>query len=274
MHRISIFFSRVTYKPQMTLFRSLSRDGFADDVKQVISPDVVTTRYGRTWRLSQPKIIEDNYFVGKLGFISSATEKKTYYDEKQKDFIEQAIDSRQGHFVQWAIDLSTQMIAFETKPPDIRFQSFVGAFKDLLDERSDIGLTLEQILESAKFFEWVKKLDRISKFTASMRAPNPDFASRPQIVIELLEKTNADSAKVELKSGRSLNTENTIHDLVEYGEDGYSTIVAHGEKNGQQRIFDSRRKIVTEQVDIPTTLPLNVDMIWNRIINALRRFRK
>lgn len=274
MPQMLVFFSRVAYKPQLTLDRGLYQRGFADDVQKAINPDLTVTRYGRKWRLSLPKTIDETFTVGKLGFVSSTTETRTDYDEDRKDFIEQLMDSRQGHYVQWAIDLSTQMVAFETKPPDIKFQSFIGAFKGLLDESPEIGLTLEQILESAKFFEWAERIDRIIKFTASIRAPNPDFESRTQIVRELLEETNAVYAKVELRSDQTLNTENTIHDLVEYGEDGYSTIVAHGEEKGQQRIFDSRRKVAAERVDIPISVTLNVDTIWTRIINALRKFHR
>lgn len=270
-----IFFTKVAYKPQMTLDRALAKQGFADDIREALDPDVTITRYGRNWRFSQPKIHNRKFLIGKLGFISPTTERMTDYDENQKDFVEQSVDSKQGHYVQWAIDFDTQILAFETKPPDIRFQSFVGAFKGLLDEHPHICLTVEHIVESAKFFEWAEKLDRITKFTASIRAPNPNFESRPRIIRELLEDTNADFAKVELSKGKgsdkSLNTEKTIEDLVKYGEEGYSTIVAHGLKNEQQKLFDSRRKIAVERVDIPTTS--TVEMVWNYIINALRKFR-
>jgi len=138
MPRLLIFFGKVAYKPQMTLWQAHGVR-FTEDIKEVVNPDTPISRYGRTWRVSQP-VHKDNFFVGKLGFMSSATETKTFYDEKRKDFVEQPVDTRQGHYVQWAIDLSTQMIAFEAKPPDIKYQSFIGAFGGLLDERPDIGL--------------------------------------------------------------------------------------------------------------------------------------
>ncbi len=131
-------------------------------------------------------------------------------------------------------------------------------------------------MESAKFFEWAEQLDRITKFKASLRAPNPNFAQRPKVIRELLEDTDADFAKVEVSKGKgsnkSLNIEKTIRDLVKYGEDGYSTIAAHGLKNGQQKLFDSRRKMPVERVDTPATA--SIDQIWNQIIDVLKKFRR
>jgi hypothetical protein len=126
-----IFFSKVALRAQMTLKQAEPSFSFSSAIKEAINPDKTVFRYDRKWRVSQP-IYKANFFVGKLGFMSSATETKTYYDEKLKDFVEQAVDFRQGHYVQWAIDLSTQIMAFETKPPDIKYQSFIGAFSKLL----------------------------------------------------------------------------------------------------------------------------------------------
>ena len=275
MARLLIFFGKVAYKPQMTLAQARGVR-FTDNIKEVVNPDIHISRYGRTWRVSQP-IYRDESFVGKLGYMSSTTEKKTYYDEERRDFIEQPVDTKQGHYVQWAIDLSTQMIAFEAKPPDIKYQSFIGAFGGLLNERPDIGLTIERIMQPDKFFEWTKQVDRITKFTAHLRTPNPDFASRPRIIQALLEDTNADSAKVEInknkESGETLNTKKTIRDLVEYGEEGYSTIIAHGFKKGSPKIFDSKRRIPIERIDVP--LSIGVEAIWDYIIRELKKkFRK
>ena len=90
-------------------------------------------------------------------------------------------------------------MAFEAKPPDIKYQSFKGAFEGILNERSDIGLILEGIAATSQFVEWVEKtVDRVTKFTANLRTPNPDFSKHPKIIRELLEDTNADRARLEL----------------------------------------------------------------------------
>jgi hypothetical protein len=92
----------------------------------------------------------------------------------------------------------------------------------------------------------------------------------------LLEDTNADSAKVELSkekgSDQSLNTQKTIRKFVEYGEEGYSTIVAIGLKDGRSKKFDSKNKMPVERVDI--SIPISVEKIWDYIIEELKKYKK
>jgi hypothetical protein len=266
-----VYFSIITHKPQRTLFQR----SFDTDIQEVISPDERVLRYNRTWRFSKPKI-QNGCLVGKLGFTSSGTERKADYDEQIKDFIEHTVDAKQSTFVFWAVDLSKHVLGFEAKPPDIKYQSFKGAFEGFLEKRSDIGLTVEDIVETSKFVAWVKNVERVIGFTANLRTPNPDFSKHPKIIQELLEDTNADRARLELvkmkDSTDSLDTEKTIKDVVKYGEDGYSSIVARGEKGEQLKIYDSRKRVPVERMNIPDEI--NDDKKWNFILRALRKFVK
>ncbi|OGO06890.1 MAG: hypothetical protein A2Y92_01810 [Chloroflexi bacterium RBG_13_57_8] len=269
MPQMLVYFSKVTHKPQRTLFQR----SFDIDVQEAISPDKSISRYGRPWRFSKPKI-HHGYLVGKLGFVSPGTETRADYDEQIKDFIEQTVDSKQSMFVFWAIDLSEQVLAFEAKPPDIMYQSFKGAFEGFLAERPDIGLTVEDFVQTSKFVAWVKNVERVISFKANLRAPNPNFSKHPKIIQEILGDTNADRARLELvklkDSTDGLNTETTIKDVVKYGEDGYSSIVARGEKGERLKIFDSRKRVPLERVDIPKGIA--DDAKWNLIIDAVRKF--
>ncbi len=269
MPQMLVYLSIITYKPQRTLFQR----SFDTDIQEVINPDAKVSRYNRTWRFSKPKI-RNGFLVGKMGFTSSGTERRADYDEQTKDFIELYVDAKLSTFVLWAMDLSSQILAFEAKPPDIKYQSFKGAFEGFLDERSDIGLTVEDIVETSKFVEWVKNLDRVTKFTANLRTPNPDFSKHPKFIQELLEDTNADRARLELvklqESTDSLDTEKTIREIVKYGEDGYSSIVARGEKSKRLQIFDSRKRVPMERVDIPEGI--DDDAKWKSIIKAIGNF--
>lgn len=271
MPQMLVYFNLVTYKPQRTLFQR----SFSEDIQEVLNPDTMVSRYGRTWRFSKPKM-KNGFLIGKLGFTAPGTEKRVDYDEEIKDFIELTVDSKQATFVLWVTDLSKQMLAFETKPPDIKYQSFKGAFGGILNERSDIGLILEGIAETSQFIEWVESVDRVTKFTANLRTPNPDFSKHAKIIQGLLGDTNADRARLELvklkESTDSLDTEKTIKDIVEYQEEGYSTIIARGEKEKQLKIFDSRKKLPMEQMDTPEVI--DDDSKWNLIIRALRNFVK
>lgn len=269
MPQMLVYFAKVTHKPQRTLFQR----SFDIDIQEVISPDRTITRYGRTWRFSKPKI-HNGYLVGKLGFMLLGIEIKAVYDEEILDFIEQTVDAELSNFVFWAIDLSKQVLAFETKPPDIKYQSFKGAFEGFLAERPDIGLTVEDFVQTSRFVAWVESVERVINFKAGLRTPNPDFSKHGKIIQAILGDTNADRATLELtklkESTDSLDTEKTINDIVKYGEDGYSSIVARGKKGEQQKVFDSRKSTPSERMDI--SKGITDDDKWKLIIDALRKF--
>ena len=78
---------------------------------------------------------------------------------------------------------------------------------------------------------------------------------------------------VKLKeSTDSLDTEKTIKEIVKYGEDGYSSIVARGEEKEQVRIFDSKKRVPIERMNISEGIDDNAK--WDFIIRALRKFVK
>ena len=69
----------------------------------------------------------------------------------------------------------------------------------------------------------------------------------------------------------TLDTQKTIREVVTYGEEGYATIVAHGLRQGDQKLYDSRRKIHAERIDIPASA--TTDKLWHYIIEVLRKFK-
>ena len=231
MPQMMLCYCRVARKPQRTLFQ---RD-LESDIKEVINPEEKTVeRYGRPWRFSQPKI-KNNYLFGKLGYIASGMETKPFYDEERHDFIQQTIDTPQTKFVFWVFDLLKQILAFEIKPPDIKYQSFRGAFNGFLLKRPELGLVIEDFLETSRFKAWAEEVERVTLFKATLRLPNPNWSKVPKIIQDIIRKTKADKGKIELNKDKdsidSLNINETIiEDAVAYGEHGYSDIYARGEK--------------------------------------------
>jgi hypothetical protein len=278
MPQMLVCYCKVARKPQGTLFQ---RD-FETDIKEVINPNEKSVeRYGRPWRFSQPKIY-NGYLFGKLGYIASGTETKPFYDEEQHDFIQQTIDTPLTNFVLYAIDLSKQILAFEIKPPDIKYQSFRGAFEKFIAKRPDIGLEIEDFMETSKFIAWVNDVERITLFKATLRVPNPEWSKHPSRIYDYLGTTNADKGKIELIKSKgstdSLITNQTIiEDVVTYGEEGYSDVYARGEKGERPIIFDSRKSSPSDRMEIDKAmtndakLKLIMDMLGKFIV---RKFKK
>ncbi|MFC2032722.1 hypothetical protein ACFLUS_05145 [Chloroflexota bacterium] len=249
MSQLMVCFFKVARESQSTFFQ---RD-FKTDIQEVINPDEKTVeRYGRPWRFSQPKISND-YLSGKLGYIASGIATKPFYDEELHDFVQQTIDTPLTNFALWTLDLSKQILAFEIQPPDIKYQSFRGAFKEFLMKRPELGFVVEDFLETSTFLAWAKEVKRVTFFKATLRLPNPNWSKVPISIQDIIKKTEADKGKIELNKSKdstdSLNIEaEIIGDAIKYGEYGYSDIYARGEKG--ERTFDSRRDSPSNQTDV------------------------
>jgi hypothetical protein len=241
----------------------------------VINPKNIINRYERDWRFSKPKI-EGGYFMGKFGFVQEGKETKGDYDEEKQDFIQHTIDSRQTTWVLYVIDFRSHVLAFEAKPPLIYYQSFKGAFEKNLDTNyPQLNFMMEDFVQTSKFVAWVKdEVDKVTSFKANLHARNPNYSRDPVFIQKLMGETNADRATLELSklkdSTDSLNTDTVINDVVTYGEEGYSSIVARGKKGEQVKIFDSSKRTPSQRIEVPKDI--NDESKWKTIINALRKF--
>lgn len=276
MPHVLVCFGKIALKPQYTFAQVMPDFNFKNALKEVLTPNEIVNRYNRDWRFSLPKTRRD-FLLGKLGYVSAGMQKVTGYDETKKDFVEQLVDSKQSNYIFWAIHLPKQIMAFETKPPDIRYTSVMGTLKSFLDKRPDIGLTVESMVETRQFFEWVDSVERVINFKANLRSPNPDFSEEAKFIREMLETTNADTAKVELsktadESSESLNIQGPIADIVNYGKEGYASFKAKGVVNKKPTVFDSGKKFPAELIDIPEGLDDNAR--WGRIMSALEKFNE
>jgi hypothetical protein len=262
-------FTRVVRKPQ----GSLLMGQFDDDVQKAIQPDDTITRYNRTWRFSRPQRL-DGFLVGKLGFVREAEAMHTYYDEQRKDFVQVATAEQRVQYSHWALQLEEQLLVFLKRAGDIDVQSFVGAFRALLDRHPDQALTVEFIVEPATFFEWAKTVQRVVRFHATVRPPNPHWTDRTDRIRELIERTNADQVTLDATTAHEktngLHVDGTIlEDIVEYQSEGYSAVRAEGFSGSAHRTYDSKRKVETRKFDAAPS-PDDTDL-WQHLIDLARR---
>lgn len=271
MPQMLVYFCKVTYKLQRTIFQQ----SYEIDIQEMINPKNIINRYERDWRFSKPKI-KGEYLMGKFGFVQQGKETKGDYDEEKQDFIQRTIDSRQTTWVLYVIDFRSHILAFEAKPPLIYYQSFKGAFEKNLDTNyPQLNFMVEGFIQTSRFVAWVKEeVDKVTSFTANLRARNPNYSRDPLFIQELMGKTNADRARLELSklkdSTDSLNTDTAINDVVKYGEEGYSSIVARGKKGEQVKIFDSSKRTPSQRIEVPKDI--NDESKWKTIKDALRKF--
>lgn len=226
-----VYFAKLT-RPQAGAF-----DSFAEDVLGAIDPSEHVTRYGREWRVSRPRLA-DGVILGKLGFVRRSPSAETRYDEQLEDFVTIEGEASQGSFSMFAIDVDTEVLAFEERLPAIRRQSFVGALRGLLHAK-DQRWTVTLLPDATGFREFVASVDRLERVRTVIHRPNPGFVDAARNLEALIEESRAERAEVVAVAppNETLNADaEWIQGALEQvSSDGKGTVKATGTRHGQRR---------------------------------------
>jgi hypothetical protein len=205
------------------------------DLIAALDPTAKVERYRRVWRISKLEVCGD-FLCGRLGFSKSKMTEETFYDEKESDFVTLERDSREGAVSCFVLHApkngpSEAVLAFEEQPPDIRRQSFIGAFSKFLSDAQS-GYEVESIREDIEFLSWLDQMDRIIDFSGTFNRPNPQWRPRTQEVQEIIEQTRASKMKLVAKAsstGEGLDVaESILGGIVEHAKGGYGDYTARG----------------------------------------------
>ena len=246
---------------------------FDQDISTALDPQITVERYGRSWRLSRPQTIEGQPFLwGKLGYQGASSGSDVEYDEESEDFV--TVAGRQhGQFSYCALDLEERYLLFEERPPDIKRQSFSGALQAILHESaSPYIFDVDPVIDPEDFLAWLSRTDRVTRFRATVRQPNPNWDDRPEAIRVLIEETNAKRVAVEATAGSGgPGLEIMASDLgafVEHTSGGNGSISSAGETaDGRATLFNSDRKVRGTTMDVDNNE--SEDSFVQRLIAAL-----
>jgi len=227
-----------------TLFESAS---FQTDVLRALDPELSVLRYGRRWRLSTPQMYEARWLWGKLGFESSRIAEAVRYDAVRHDFVITPGAEEVGTFTHYVLDTTNQYLLFEERPPDIKRQSFLGAFKELLETtENEVRLTVEPVYDPSDFASWLTTVERVTRFRAALRLPNPNWDQRYEAIRAVMEPTKAGHLAIELRPADAesgLDAKGTpIEDFADFAAQGYGTTKASGQVGESRKFWDSGRR--------------------------------
>jgi hypothetical protein len=103
--------------------------------------------------------------------------------------------ANEGSFSMFVIDPAREILSFEERPPDIRLQSFLGAFKALLAE-ADFPASVDLLRDQSGFMEWAATVDRLVRVRAVVYSPNPGWNEDAGAFRQFVEQANAERAEV------------------------------------------------------------------------------
>ena len=265
-----VYFAKITRGPQTGAFDR----SFAEDILDALDPSHQATRYQRRWRVSRPRH-EVDFVVGKLGFVRTSPAAETRYDEEEEDFITAESVANEGSFSMFAIDTRTEIMAFEERPPYIRRQSFLGAFKSLL-QAADFRASVTLLPDPTEFREFVESVDRIQRIRAVVFSPNPGFRQDARNFQEIIESANAQRAELVAvaKGDGTLNADAPWVGgaLDQIASEGKGSLKGIGVREGHRRSWTLGARL---QVDVITEGDGTTQQeVWGWLMERLqRRFR-
>jgi len=260
----TVYFAKISREPR------LFDRTFRDDLLDALDPHKSATRYNRRWRFSRP-VETEGYINGKLGFIRQTQAEEMAFDEEREDFVTTEAIATQGSFSMFVIDPVSEILAFEERPPAIRRQSFVGAFKSLLAE-SDFPATVALLSDPAEFHEFVASVDRISRIRAVVYRPNPGWRDDAEHLQQIVEQAAAERAEVVAVApeGGGLNAsarwiEGALGQIAEHGQGNLKATgyVGHAKRTWT---FGARLRIVV----IRDEDAIDAEGVWGWIRDRLR----
>ncbi len=261
--------------PERTVyFAKITRDlrlwPFRDELLNAIDPLRTTSRFHRTWRFSRPIEIE-GFVAAELGFIRSARAIGLSYDEERLLFVTTEGTANEGSFSLFVVDTAREIVAFEARPPEIRLQSFIGAFSKLLRE-AGFNASVTPLPDTAGFHDWVATVDRLVRVRVFVQRPNPGWHHRATLEREAL--VQADAGAIEMVAVAP--PDGTINADAEWIEGGLGQVSEHGQGKVSAigQIGQLRHKWSSgaspRTASIPDDPEATPDQIMSRLIRKVR----
>lgn len=263
----TVYFAKIARQPRL-----FDRD-FARDVTAALDPRHTVTRYGRTWRFSRTVTLEAGHVAGKLGFVRTSQAAETTYDEETQDFVTTVGVANEGSFSMFVIDPRREIIAFEERPPDIRLQSFLGAFRALLVE-ADFPASVELLRDQSGFREWARTVDRVIRVRAVIHTPNPGWNEDAGAFREVVEQANAERAEVVAVADEDASLDPDAQwiqgALRQIAEQGHGKLTADGLAAEAKQRWESGTQLQTATIrDEDATSPEGVWAWLTRRVRAI-----
>ncbi len=177
-------------------------------VVRALRPGASTVRYRRTWRIGLTSVVpEDNVLYSRIGFEGSHT--TIVWDDETKDF--QPAPSPSGQVVPFAVDLTDLSVAFQTRPPEIKRNSFTGALQGVLrDQTNELDWRVESRIRRVSFDEWRDSVEKVTHLHFRAERPNPNWEGRPDLEDIFNQLGGLDQAEFDFQAEGGINTDASL----------------------------------------------------------------
>ena len=190
--------------------------------------------------------LEEGFWSGHIGFVVDGKLATLDWDDKLNDFIRGEASS--GTVIPFLISIRDEncLVSFQLIPGEVRPNTVTKNLQSLLNKEGTYCWTIDPLSFRSTLKQWLRSVNRISKFNVRLTPPNPDWTGREQVK-GLVEGLNAKAANIIAKAGNegSIDTDSDwFRQAMDHVRQGYGKLVLDGSDN---RTGDTSRFIETDE---------------------------
>lgn len=257
---------------------------------RVLAPgyEVVTgRRHQRAWRVGGVQVHEEDRTVtGRLGWVPLGGEDVVVeWSDAEKDWVSITTTPRGGRIVPFGFDHDSRILAVMRErfsPPNTVGSVFEQILRDneheLPEEERTTEWSVEPILDTQEFIEWLDSLEVVTSVAFTARLPNPEPRDAFRDLAERMEARRATEYIETLKSDREeglqgVQDDRDVRQAVAMGGHGLAQLRGRGRRAGRVSRFVQSREVATEHVEeLPATWDETRLQVREWLKGQLRRF--
>lgn len=280
---------RVNRRPigEGTLFpEKIPPDAF-DHFVRMLAPgfEVITAGRGheRSWRAGAVEVDRDKRFVtGKLGWHTRDPEIVPSWSEDLKDWpatLKEPVET----LMPFAFDGTTRLLGIvhdkKSSP-----KTLAAVFELILSENErqltqpTTEWSVEPVLNSEEFIEWLKSLDVVESVGFVARLPNPEPMAAFDDLAGRMERAHGTEYSARMKSKREEGLKHIEDDpefsqAISMGEQGFAQLDGRGRRAGRESTYRQSNRVAYEQIPrLPTDWEQMRELLKELLRTRLRRF--
>ena len=265
---------RVNRRPvaHPTLFADQAAPDILDHFVEMLKPGFPVSTYGkggeRTWRVGGRKVDQEERMVtGRLGWVKADSGTETDWSDEEMDYVDVPGHPETVYFP-FVFDADSRILAF-VKDPGTALTSVATAFEKILRENDTdpdrlLDWSVEPILDSQDFREWLHDLDVVRWVSFTAKLPNPEPTGAYRDVWERLTRTHGTELTEKFKSDREEGLVNVDQDedfqqAIGMAEQSFATLKGQGYKTGTKRSYNQTSRVAQETIE---EMPYDWDDVW------------
>ncbi len=242
-------------------------------------------RFRRIWRVGGlQRHDEERVLTGKLGSLPEGDDVVVQWSDELKDWTTSSTTRHGDRVVPFGFDGDTLLAVLSDRSsaaPTIAsvFEAILrGNEAELPETERSTEWSVEPILNSEQFLEWLKTLDVVTSVSFTARLPNPEPRDAFRDLAERMEARRVSLYRETLRSDREqglrdIEADRDVQQAIAMGEQGFATLQGRGLREGEKIQFSQTSEVAAERVErLPPTWHEVHALLIERLKGSFRRF--